>query len=613
MPHRSERRHLRAGAELTLLGLGTARRATKTSMRRGQLLGWVAVLVSGVVTLAMSGCSGRKQVPFGLEDTSAEETETELEVAPAAELPSGEVFEPGQVEVPMGASALVVQEGYALGALRVELDGGDPIDAIAVSADTRKVTVQAAFERGLGVASQPIDSFLVPEDCKEPTAALQQISSSLVSVRVDHACEGGTRTNVWILTIETQPRVRERITVLPPNEVSQAPIELSLSTEDRDGDGYEDVTANTKIGSTEVALAWLNRPGGFARDTSQPEAALRLLADDSWAFLESDRTSSEARANGIVEAFIALCRESGYSRIGLAGTQGIQCQRSEATARALSVAIAAAIGRGAFVRALELQRWWSNVALQPTPEEQALVQNAWQRAKASGKATWRVLTSQSAKAALHFRDENTLVVAGGFTPKAIALDTGTETALSPADAMSPARSPNGRFVVRDVRVTCVGFEAEIGPVLGKRTQRIAIERRSRTVPCRTPIDRPATAFEWAVLGWAPQGLVVASGDQLRVVPVDEVGKPAGTPTKLRTGSPLPAPVRGSRITPDGTRYVIPHPEGVVVRDWQRGGSGLWLRPSDWGQVPGALRALAISPSGKRIAVQKGNEIRLLTW
>ena len=73
------------------------------------------------------------------------------------------------------------------------------------------------------------------------------------------------------------------------------------------------------------------------------------------------------------------------------------------------------------------------------------------------------------------------------------------------------------------------------------------------------------------------------------------------------------PIRGARITPDGSRYVIPHGEGVVVRDWRKGGSGLWLPPSDWSVVPGKLRALALSPDGKRIALQKGNEIRLLTW
>jgi hypothetical protein len=95
--------------------------------------------------------------------------------------------------------------------------------------------------------------------------------------------------------------------------------------------------------------------------------------------------------------------------------------------------------------------------------------------------------------------------------------------------------------------------------------------------------------------------------------LDEKARPAGQPIDLSSGSPLPAPIRGARITPDGARYVIPHPEGIVLRDWRGGGAGVWLRPSDWGTVPGELRSLAISPSGKQAAVQKGNEIRLLSW
>jgi hypothetical protein len=59
--------------------------------------------------------------------------------------------------------------------------------------------------------------------------------------------------------------------------------------------------------------------------------------------------------------------------------------------------------------------------------------------------------------------------------------------------------------------------------------------------------------------------------------------------------------------------VIPHPEGIVVRDWRGGGTGLWLRPPDWNAVSGELRSIAISPDGQRVAVQKGSEIRLVTW
>ena len=180
--------------------------------------------------------------------------------------------------------------------------------------------------------------------------------------------------------------------------------------------------------------------------------------------------------------------------------------------------------------------------------------------------------------------------------------------------MLPAiRDPEGRFRVDGVRVTCAGFEARVGPVRGKRTHRVPIDRTAAGAPCKTPIDRPASALDWAVLGWAPQGLLAATGDRLRIVPLDALAKPAGRPIDLAPGSPLPAPIRGARITPDGSRYVIPHSQGIVVRDWKTEATGLWLRPSDWDTVPGEVRSLAISPDGRRVALQKGTDIRLLTW
>ncbi|MBW2402347.1 MAG: hypothetical protein JRF42_00720 [Deltaproteobacteria bacterium] len=573
---------------------------------------WAAVLVMFLAGALLGGCSSRKQVPFGLQDAGATAVpEAEGEEA-AAELPVGTTFEPNQVEVPVAESTLVLEVGYALAALELDLDGSEPSDSLVVSADPQEVRLQAAYPRGLDVTARTIDSFLVPSHCVEPSAEIRQLSASLVGVRVDHTCETGKRTNFWLVTIEAQPRVRERITVLPPNDRSKAPIEIELRVEDRDADGYDDVVANVRIGETDVPLAWLNRPGGFARDASQPEATLKELADSAWDSLNSDLRRAKQRALAVVGAFVALCRESGAARIGLSGTHGLQCQQSPATARAVSVAMTAAIRRGSFVRALELQRWWEGTATQPTPEERELVQAAWRKAKAGTTVTWRIIGREASPASLYFRGADTLIV-DGRAPRAIQLSTGSESRLPEADIMPAVRDPDGRFAVRSVRMTCAGFEAEVGPIRGKQTHRVPIERRASNAPCKTPIDRAASVFEWAVLGWAPQGLVVASGDLLRVVPLNAFAKPAGSPIDLRTGSPLPAPIRGARITADGSRYVIPHPEGIVVRDWRGGGAGLWLRPADWNAVPGELRSIAISPDGRHVAVQKGSEIRLLTW
>jgi len=573
---------------------------------------WGAALVMFLTGALVGGCSGRKQVPFGLQDAGVPTELTAETEEDAAELPVGTTFKPNQVEVQVAESTLVLQAGYALAALQVDLDGNEPADALIVSADPQEVRLQAAYPRGLDVTARDVDSFLVPSHCAEPAAEIRQLSASLVGVRVEHACETGKRTNLWLITIEAQPRVRERITVLPPNDRSTAPIDLELRVEDRDADGYDDVVALVRIGETDVPLAWLNRPGGFARDASQPEATLRELADGAWESLGSDLAGANKRALAVIDAFVALCRESDAARIGLSGTHGLQCQQSPATARAVSVAITAAIRRGSFVRALELQRWWEGTATEPTPEEREVVQAAWRKAKANTTATWRAIDSEGSPASLYFRDADTLVV-DGRAPRAIQLSSGSKTRLSEADIVPPVRDPEGRYAVRAVRVTCVGFEAEVGPIRSKQTHRVPIERRLGNVPCKTPIDRPASIFEWAVLGWAPQGLVAASGDLLRVVPLNAFAKPAGRPIDLRAGSPLPAPIRGARITADGSRYVIPHAEGVIVRDWRGGGAGLWLRPADWNAVPGELRSVAISPDGQRIAIQKGSEIRLLSW
>lgn len=587
-----------------------------TRMRPCRSQRWAAALgvflAGGVL---VGGCSARKQVPFGLQD--AETPSAEPPAAPTGEsspeLPSsGQTYGPGQVEVEIGDSTLVLGAGYALAGLQIDLDGNDPIDALVVSADPQQVRLEAAYPRGIDVVARQIDAFLVPDQCIEPAAEIRRLSPALVGIRVEHACETGKRTNFWLITTEAQPRVRERITVLPPNDRSTEPIELELHVEDRDADGYDDVVADVRLGKTHIPLAWLNRPGGFARDPSQPEATFQELADSADRLMGSDLPGADKAALAVLDAFVALCRESGAARVGFSGTQGLQCRRSPATAKALSVALTAAIRRGGFVRALELQRWWDEAVTEPTTEERELVQTAWRRANAHMAATWRVIDEESSRASLYFPDDDTLVVEAS-APRSIQLSSGLKKRLADSELVAPARDPSGRYAIRSVRATCAGYEAEVGLIRSKQTHRVPIEQPAGHGPCRAPIDRPASVFEWAVLGWAPQGLVVASGDLLRIVPLNAFAKPAGRPLDLRAGTPLPAPIRGARITPDGSRYVIPHKEGIVVRDWREGGSGLWLRPADWSKVPGELRSIALSPNGRRVAIQKGSEIRLLTW
>ncbi len=532
--------------------------------------------------------------------------------APEAELPVGSSFGPEQVEVPVAESTFVLESGYALAALDVELDGQEPVDVLVIAAQPERIVAHAAFSRGLGVSSRRVGSFRIAPGCTQPTARIRQLSASLVEAHVELACEGGTRSDSWILTVEAQPRARERITLFPPNPASPMPVELSLRVEDRDGDGYDDLVAETRVSQLAVPLTWLDRPGGFARDTSEPEKTFREQADEAWSARRKDPQKAAGTASSVIEAFRALCGEAGAPRVGLSGGEGLRCEGSPGTARAVAVAAAASIRRGEVVRALELQRWWESVGGPASAEERALVDAAWGAANASRSATWKLVDTEQSVASLHFTNDQTLVV-DCRTPRRIDLASGAKTKLGRTEIVPPTRDPEGRFAVRGVRATCAGFEAEVRPIGSKQSHRVAIERRKDGGPCSLTTGRPASLFEWAVLGWAPQGLLAASGDVLRVVPLNAFAKPAGQPIDLQPGSPLPAPIRGPRVTPDGSRYVIPHQQGVFVRDWRKGRAGVWLRPADWTAVPGELRSVALAPSGRQAAVQKGSEIRVLSW
>ncbi|MEM7138542.1 MAG: hypothetical protein AAF500_18320 [Myxococcota bacterium] len=580
-------------------------------MRRGSQ--WVVILA----VLQVLACTGRKQVPFGLEASGGrgggsaaldEATDTRSE----AVFPTGESFDAGVVEVPIDNGTLVLETGYALAALRLDLDGDDVEDAIVVSATPEEVHLLAGYTRGITVQSRPIDAFAVPSDCVDAKATLERLSESLVVATVDHTCETGPRRNWWIASVEAQPRVRERVTTFATSPQPAVAFDVELRVEDTDSDGYDDVVAEARVGDTAVPLTWLDRPGGFSRDSSQPEATFQALASQAAELLATDPKQAAVRATEVLEAFAALCREGGRARIGLSGTRGLQCGASPGTAKASAVATEAAIRQGRFVRALELQRDWSTMATTPSAEDRARIQAAWQRTKGRSTATWTRIDAEAATVPLYFEAPDTLVV-GGRNPRRLELKTGTRTQLEASQVRALVRDPANRFEVTGVRVTCAGYEAVVRPVGGKQTRRVVIERASANEVCRTPIDRPANLQEWTVLGWAPQGLVAASGDRIRIVPVNASGKAAGRPIEIEPGSPLPAPTRGNRITPTGTRYVIPHAEGIIVRDWQTGATGLWLRPSDWDNVPGEVRSVALSPDGRRVALQKGSEIRLVSW
>jgi hypothetical protein len=522
--------------------------------------------------LSVGACSKDKQVPFGLEDS------------PSSDAGAG---------------------GKANEASTETDESTEP------SADAQQVRLHAAREQGLGSSQTRIDAFSVPEHCLKPVGRIDQLSPSLAAVRVEHRCATGIRTNAWLLTLEAQPRVRERITLLGPTARSEAEMQLALRAEDVDGDGYDDVVADVTISGLQVPLTWLNRPGGFTRDGAQPESSLQQASDTAEQQLGTNPAAARETANEALQAYVALCRESGAARIGLSGTQGLQCGRSAAAARAASVAIEAAIRQREFVDALRAQRQWeaSGIALDEGDSER--IRSAWRGARSAPGTRWRTLGSEPTAVSLYFEDDDHLIV-GTKIPRRIELSSNTSSFLDGSAEPLPIVDPTAKIAVRAVRHSCQGIEAELRPIGARKSFAVPIAPEARRPDCASWIDRPVSLFDWQVLGWAPQGLVAAQGDQIRIVPLDRIGKPAGPPSDLNPDTPLPAPIRGPSVSPDGSRLAIAHREGIVIHHWGHDGD-LWIRPAQWNAVPGELRAIALSPSGRRVAVQKGSAIQLLEW
>src|SRR5690606_6124209 len=119
---------------------------------------------------------------------------------------------------------------------------------------------------------------------------------------------------------------------------------------------------------------------------------------------------------------------------------------------------------------------------------------------------------------------------------------------------------------------CAGTVLVIGPVdpLGelsgaRRTALVAPRVPPPGAPCPdlTPALR-ADEDGWRALGWAPQGVLVARGTELRIVPIDLEGRAAGDPVVIEPGAPIPAPIAPGHATGDGRGYAYASSAGLVI-------------------------------------------------
>ncbi len=116
---------------------------------------------------------------------------------------------------------------------------------------------------------------------------------------------------------------------------------------------------------------------------------------------------------------------------------------------------------------------------------------------------------------------------------------------------------------------------------------------------------------WRLLGWAPQGAVVARGAALRVVSLGAGGTATGDATLLQDGVPSPAPLASGAMNPDGTAHAWATPFGVVVHERAPRGRVVLLRPEGWATSGARAGDVAVSSDARHLAVAIDGTVHLL--
>ena len=315
----------------------------------------------------------------------------------------------------------------------------------------------------------------------------------------------------------------------------------------------------------------------------------------------------------------------GGPALQLGEASGLECADTRALGRARAVDLASRLRLGDVLGALRVRRALDEMT-GVREADAAIASRAWAALPAPAALRTRSLGDHGLRVGRWLR-----YGALAILPEGILLRGSRPRLVQPSDGISrplgllegaepPLRDPSGALTVLDVRRTCRGYVVTIvPPTLAQPGVEIApgaeLLIEARAAPADVRCDSPPSAFRdddggWSLLAWAPQGLLVARGAELRMVPMDASGRAAGPPTPLEAGDPMPAPLRGPGVTPGGEAYLALTAEGVLLRRLHPREQTLLLRPEGWSPER-PIHAAAISENGEQIALLMGDALLLL--
>lgn len=596
--------------------------------RAGALL--LLAYACSALAAGCDGCSKEPKVPFKLGQEGPSDADPPL----VRDIPAeSQVFQSAVDKPRVDDAELPLSFVRAL--LAHDLDGDGDRDVIALAHDTeRRLRLTVSLRDGAGFQPESdVQGFVVPGDhsCVVREASLSALSKDKALLSIALSCGDPQRAlppSLTLLSLEAPPRIYERFELLGDAETTS--LTLSAEASDADGDGHADfllqVAPRAEANAdTSLKLAWLDRASGLSRDMREPEATFAAWANAAHSQLNKTPEQAAAGAERLLLLERALCRERAEAQLLVSGSVGIACGPSKAASLALATLVLARAklrqSPAALAAHAELARREAKLdkriqervaaALETLPRKEGITLREGPRVEIGERP-------RLALPAARFVNDDQLWLRRA-TPVLYDLNRSEESVpQSAADDLF--RDPSGQLLVSDVERDGCGvahLRVERAPKPGAPYVPGALVSSPALLPSGgRPVCKQAGAKVHAdsgfhVLGWAPQGVVAARGGEVIVVPLDLSGAPAGEPFAVPEQAPLPAPLPSGAGSADGARYAQLTPAGVLVFERSAATPELW-RPDGYSAIAAAARQVAVSPSGKRVAVVANGSVYVLS-
>ncbi len=575
------------------------------------------LLVIGSLSFAL-GCGDDQPVPFGLDRPHPEPTTAAPTTAVATS--------PGAMEWPDGAEVRVADalisipdaQVRATYATDLDGDGDDDVLFVANGVDGAvSLGIATRVDSGLTFAL-PISIAAVCAPAAITSIRLIPLSTGLVAARIERACNGAPEQRITIARTMPTLRVLDTL-VLAPNDGES----LAVRGEDRDDDGHEDVVVHVTLHdpsgeSADVDLAWLDRAAGLSRDTAEPEATIGARANEARTALRRHPDRALAATRTAVLVHDALCGST--ARLAEGDDVGLACPPSPGLGRALATAAAAEARSGHLAEALAAVVSLGRADATIRDADRTLARDALAampgvlHPRANDGPDARVVSSADTVrlSTLGFLDEDRVLIRGD-APRIATLSSSTavptiENGAAGIDDATHAHT------ISEIERACAGTSLVVRPVFGPLDSpsdaRSLALIEPRTPPAGAVCTDLATdqglsiaqrhdANGWRVLGWAPQGALVARGSTLVMTPLDVNGASVGAPTTLADDEPAPAPIASGCATSDASAWAFVSSVGIAL--YRRGQTPALVVPTGFDHADGIAVDVAVSPSATRLA------------